>query len=50
MGVDVKKNLLKYPILFLFWSAVGGGSDGFITAWGCLPFARSTGLFYLNGR
>ena len=33
MGAAVKKNMLKYPIIFLFWSTLGGGSDRSKTAW-----------------
>jgi hypothetical protein len=33
MGAAVKKNMLKYPIIFLFWSTLVGCSDRFNTAW-----------------
>jgi hypothetical protein len=41
MDAAVKKNLLKYPIIFLFWSALESGSNRFIPAWGSLCFTRS---------
>jgi hypothetical protein len=41
MGAAVKKNMLEYPIISLFWSTSGGGSDRFSAAWDSFRIERT---------